>query len=393
MNFPQSLSAREFLARHWQKAPLAMPGAFAAELPLLSADELGWLATQEDVESRLVFTERDNGRASYRVETGPFSEEELQQLPTSDWTLLVQDIDKHLPDFRACFALVDFIPDWRIDDLMISFAAPGGSVGPHQDNYDVFLCQTSGTREWRLAARDGVPAAPQESPLLLLEEFTDRQPVIARHGDILYLPPRVPHWGIARDACMTYSIGMRAPTRTELVLALGEPAVDGGAAQDIDAERFYEDPDLDISESTPGQISERALLRCRVLLGDAVGISDQRLASALGRVVTETKPWITPACRSADEARAVAESITGPTVIPVHGMARLAWCRLPDRCLLFANGYECNIPSDRAADIIELCRTRQLGMGGTAPAQQARWSRNALLWLLRHGVLDPDAVA
>ena len=121
-------------------------------MPVLEPDELAWLATLPDVESRLVFTEGTRANARYRVEHGPFEEQRLSELPQSNWTLLVQDVEKHLPDFRQWFECVTFVPDWRIDDLMISFAAPGGSVGPHQDNYDVFLCQGMGRREWRLAA-------------------------------------------------------------------------------------------------------------------------------------------------------------------------------------------------------------------------------------------------
>ena len=150
VKFPIDMSAERFLATCWQKTPLHLPGALDSESPALSGEELAWLATLDDVESRLVFTERHDGGTRYRVESGPFDEELLSSLPDSDWTLLVQDVEKHLPDFRQLLSLVPFIPDWRIDDLMISFAAPGGSVGPHKDNYDVFLCQGSGHREWRI---------------------------------------------------------------------------------------------------------------------------------------------------------------------------------------------------------------------------------------------------
>ena len=113
-----------------------MPGALDGIRPTLTSGELAWLATQDDVESRLVFTHRDGDSTHYRVQNGPFENDVLSSLPRQNWTLLVQDVDKHLPDFRALFSAVDFIPDWRIDDLMVSFAAPGGSVGPHKDNYD-----------------------------------------------------------------------------------------------------------------------------------------------------------------------------------------------------------------------------------------------------------------
>ncbi len=183
---PGQLTAQRFLDVHWQKKPLRIPGAISGELPTLTADELAWLATLDDVESRLVFTERHDDRVTYRVEHGPFASAELEDLPSNDWTLLVQDVDKHLPDFRAYFALTDFIPDWRIDDLMVSFAAPGGSVGPHQDNYDVFLVQGSGSRCWHLAEAESIAPALDSQVLRLLEEFLDPSPVVAKNGDVLY---------------------------------------------------------------------------------------------------------------------------------------------------------------------------------------------------------------
>ncbi|MDH3621374.1 MAG: cupin domain-containing protein, partial [Gammaproteobacteria bacterium] len=151
LELPRGLTAKTFLSHHWQKEPLFMPQAIAALRPAVSRNELAWLATLEDVESRIVFTDRDQRR--YRVKSGPFDTAFLQALPKRDWSLLVHDVDKHLPAMRKLFEQVSFVPDWRIDDLMISFSAPGGGVGPHRDNYDVFLCQGIGIREWRFTTK------------------------------------------------------------------------------------------------------------------------------------------------------------------------------------------------------------------------------------------------
>ena len=167
-----------------------MPGALDGIQPSITAGELAWLATQDDVESRLVFTKHDGDGTRYEVRHGPFPNDVLSSLPRQNWTLLVQDVEKHLPDFRALFAVVDFIPDWRIDDLMVSFAAPGGSVGPHRDNYDVFLCQGEGIREWHLGNKDDVVEDESSNELSLLKPFADSNPQSAGEGDILYLPPR-----------------------------------------------------------------------------------------------------------------------------------------------------------------------------------------------------------
>ena len=154
LKLPGTLTAESFLDRHWQKKHLFVPGALPRVRPSVSRNELGWLATLEDVESRLVFTERSGDQVRYVAETGPFDADYLAALPRRDWTLLVHDVEKHLPAMRRLFAHVSFIPDWRIDDLMVSFAAPGGGVGPHTDNYDVFLCQGIGVREWNVSSDD-----------------------------------------------------------------------------------------------------------------------------------------------------------------------------------------------------------------------------------------------
>ena len=203
--------------------------------PSISRNELAWLATLEDVECRIVFTEHASGRRRYRVESGPFDTGYLQALPKRDWSLLVHDVDKHLPAMRRLFAQVPFIPDWRIDDLMISFAAPGGGVGPHQDNYDVFLCQGIGVREWHVST-DAIREDPKASEdLALLEEFDHGEMHLARKGDVLYLPPGVAHWHRTKGlpylfdtyACTNVLLGprfaaLRSPGR--LYLAASPPS-------------------------------------------------------------------------------------------------------------------------------------------------------------------------
>ena len=191
LRLPGNLTADEFLAGHWQKRPLFMRQALFPLRPSVTRNELAWLATLDDVESRIVFRDNEDKPSRYRVETGPFASRDLQSLPERNWTLLVHDVEKHLPAMRRLFDAVPFIPDWRIDDLMISFAAPGGGVGPHRDNYDVFLCQGIGTRDWRYT-QSAVPDNPDASTdLVLVEEFSDGEQVETRQGDVLYLPPGV----------------------------------------------------------------------------------------------------------------------------------------------------------------------------------------------------------
>ena len=364
-----------------------MPGAMRPEskitLPSLAPEELAWLATLDDVESRLVFTETHEGSTRYRVEHGPFEESVLSNLPQTNWTLLVQDVEKHLPDFRQWLSLVQFITEWRIDDLMISFAAPGGSVGPHKDNYDVFLCQALGQREWRLARPDQTVLPAISEDLALLQPFTDPAPVIVAEGDVLYLPPAVPHWGIAVDSCMTLSIGMRAPTLAELRCAF-ERAVPDAKNPFVqcsnESDLFYTDARLGADESQHGRISRQAVERCRQLTRETVTVTDKALAAALGCVVTDLKAWLAPETPSGED-RAGRSTTTN---LAVHGMARIAWWAEQDELLVFANGACMHSTPARIEFVRSLCERRELTV------QAARQQGNAALidWFWEVGVFD-----
>lgn len=363
-----------------------MPRALPPGLPSLSPDEIAWLATLDDVESRLILTDRSGRDVRYRVEHGPFSDQTLGALPERDWTLLVQDIEKHLPDFRVWFSTVPFIPDWRIDDLMVSCAAPGGSVGPHQDNYDVFLCQGSGVREWRLAPA-GHAAAPQEAgELSLVAPFDDPEPQTAAPGDVLYLPPGVPHWGIAGELCVTWSIGMRAPSLDEMRCGIEREAA--GSVRGTGVAPFYSDPDLTCSEAVPGGISERAVARARHWLGADNPLDESDLTLALGAVVTDPKAWLLPE-RADDDV--MAQFLRNREPVPelqVHGMAQLAFC-VAGGGWVFANGQGRRAGASERAIVRALCAARR---AGPVLLQELLAHRPLLTWLFECGVLQlPDA--
>lgn len=310
--------------------------------PTISRNELAWLATLDDVESRIVFTERRQDRRHYRVESGPFEPEYLRALPKRDWTLLVHDVEKHLPGMRRLLLQVPFIPDWRIDDLMISFAAPGGGVGPHLDNYDVFLCQGIGSRDWRFTS-DQVAEDPSASAeLALLREFEHGNACHARKGDVLYLPPGVPHWGTAERACITYSIGMRAPA-------------------------FYEDPDLQLDEIRPGYISPQALSRAGCH------------AKALGPSVTELKQWLRPDAPEPAQIAAILASPSLPQRLRLHGMARIAF----DDKAIYVNGAARALEESDRAPVAMLCERRRLERDSATML-----GTGCLQWLLEQGAFE-----
>lgn len=366
-----------------------MPAASDIE-PDLDPDELAWLATQADVESRLVFTDRLDGQVRYRVKHGPFDDSELTDLPDRDWTLLVQDVDKHLPDFREYFRRCEFIPDWRIDDLMVSFAAPGGSVGPHKDNYDVFLVQGIGCREWRVAVEEDVIADEGNAEMSLLQAFVGDGKYVASKSDVLYLPPGVPHWGVARDRCMTYSIGMRAPELAEFVAAadrLYPGRLDSEAASPRPGV-FYEDPDLDIAESGPGSISNRSLARARRRFDAEGRFNDDELARIFGSLVTDPKAWLEPERPGEAELRAIGKQLSNISQLPVHGMARIAHCADRGDLHVFANGYELKCPSSAHLPMSHLCARRGLDGSDIVNWQRDPQLRSLLDWLLRHGAFD-----
>ena len=364
-----------------------MPTALDIGQPSLSADELGWLAIQPDVECRLVFTETAGNRTIYRVQDGPFTETELASLPARDWTLLVQDVEKHLPDFRAYFAAADFIPDWRIDDLMVSCAAPGGSVGPHRDNYDVFLCQGSGRRKWKLGDSTSAVVDSAAEQLSLLMPFAATSTDLADTGDILYLPPGTPHWGVAEDLCVTYSIGMRAPHKAELASAAdrlyGDDAGEtiAGSIEEV----FYSDADLELAEAEPGLISARSIQRLRDQKLLSREFSDEQLATVLGSVVTDTKAWLTPDIPEKNDVAQIVSRLGSEAKLSVHGMARIAYCALAGSRLLFANGFVRELHPQNLDIVRELCSARTvctLAIDGHSELA------TLIEWLLMKGVFD-----
>ncbi|MBT8079087.1 MAG: cupin domain-containing protein [Gammaproteobacteria bacterium] len=390
LRLPGDIGAADFLARCWQKQPLEKPGAIATTLPSLDADEIAWLATLDDVESRLVFTERDSRGERYRLQQGPFDDATLESLPQHDWTLLVNDVDKHLPDMRRWFDEIPFIPDWRIDDLMVSVAAAGGSVGPHRDNYDVFLCQNRGTRRWSLARHaEDDPAA---TDLSLVKPFTAELDIQARESDVLYLPPGYAHWGVAEELSITFSIGMRAPAYEELLATM--KANDDDPALHVDetrANRFYADPDLDMDEARPGFISARSVERARQLLGAAGMITDHELQRALGSVATSLKPWLVPETTDDARIRDILAKVESGHPLDLHGMSRIAWLDAGSDGWLFVNGRSLRCPSSLRRGILQVARHRRIDRRFFSPRGDHDEIQAALSWLAASGAVDPPA--
>jgi 50S ribosomal protein L16 3-hydroxylase len=281
------LSPQVFMRRHWQKKPLLVRQAVPGGIDLVSRAQLVALASQEEVESRLVVHRA--GRWSLR--SGPLPRTSLPAFKQPRWTLLVQGLDLHLPAARALLDRFRFVPDARLDDLMMSFATDGGGVGPHVDSYDVFLLQARGRRHWRIG-RVRRPELVPDVPLKILANFAPEQEWLLEPGDMLYLPPGWAHDGVAEGECMTCSIGFRAAGRDELARDVVQRLLDGA---DLDERGpLYRDPTLAAS-AEPGRIpagltafAAEAVAR---LLADPTA-----LACALGEVLSEPKRgvWFDP---------------------------------------------------------------------------------------------------
>lgn len=276
----QNLNPSAFLRDTWQREPLLIRQAFADWTNPLEPEELAGLAGEPGVEARLV----TGGAGTWALEHGPVPPARFARLGRRDWTLLVQAVDHHVPDVAALLAPFRFIPNWRIDDVMVSYAADGGGVGPHFDQYDVFLVQGLGRRRWRIGQRcdDSTPLL-QHPDLRLLASFEATHEWVLEPGDMLYLPPGVAHDGIALgDDCMTYSIGFRAPSRHELI-GLWVDEVLGGLAEDD----RYADPGLAL-QANPGEITADALARMQAMVVEALA-ARSGFADWFGRHTTARK--------------------------------------------------------------------------------------------------------
>jgi 50S ribosomal protein L16 3-hydroxylase len=325
-----------FLRDFWQKKPLLIRNAWRSWTNPLEPDELAGLACEDEVESRLVMKKGDD----WKVEHGPFAEDRFGRLGKQGWTLLVQAVDQYVPEVAALLEPFRFVPNWRIDDVMVSYAADGGGVGPHFDQYDVFLVQGMGKRRWRIGGHcDRNSKLLPNDELRLLADFEPSQEWILEPGDILYVPPGIAHEGVAVGAdCMTYSIGFRAPSRGELIAQWSEYLV-----ADIQDEDRYADPDLH-AQDNPGEISSVAIERLHAMVTEKM-LDRDSFARWFGRYSSAPKypdqDWRPEAPVAVADMR---ERLAGEPHLLRNPGSRFSFIRsAPGSLLLFADGecFEC----------------------------------------------------
>ena len=330
LNWPDGIDAKRFVRDYWQQRPLLFRNAFPGFENPLTADELGGLACEPEVTSRLVIESR--GARPWELRRGPFDADTFDWLGTDGWSLMITDLDKILPDFREALTPFRFIPDWRIDDLMASFAPPGGSVGPHFDAYDVFLFQAEGRRRWHIGPEpaDGYTLKPGVDLKIIDNPVFDTEYELAP-GDMLYLPPRYAHHGVALDPCITWSFGFRAPAVAELASAWGD-----AVAAELPDDLLYRDPDFTPPRS-PGEITAAARSDLRQLLRAALDAPDGAFDQFIGQHLTD---------RAADlaldgthtSAAALREAAAAGATLHRHPEIRFAYIETDDHATLFAGG-------------------------------------------------------
>lgn len=381
---PDKFDVDQFLRVYWQKHPLLIRNPWQRWSNPLEPDELAGLACESDVESRLI----TQAPGSWDLEHGPLNHSRFGQIGTNPWTLLVQAVDHHVPAVAALLEPFRFIPNWRIDDVMVSYAVDGGGVGAHFDQYDVFLVQGMGQRRWQVGALcDETTELLPHDDLRLLADFEPSDEWILEPGDILYVPPRFTHNGVAvGDDCMTYSIGFRAPSRRELIADWSESLI-----ADLDEDDRYVDPDL-TAQDNPGEITSDTIARLQDMIAAKL-LNRDAFSRWFGQYNTMPKnadiDWRPEEPIQPEDMRHL---FARNTVLLRNPASRISFIRdRPPSISLFVDGECFACTGDAAAFAQRLCAQERITV---SPSMiDAKAVMELVLELLNRGSLafDPDA--
>lgn len=369
----------EFLRDYWQKKPLLIRNAFQGFESPLTPDELAGLALEDDVESRIVL---ENGATPWELRNGPFDEKTFETLPETHWTLLVQAVDQWVPEVNQLLDYFRFIPNWRLDDLMISYAPDKGGVGPHFDYYDVFLLQGMGKRHWKIGQMcDSQSPRVEGTRLKILSEFHTTEEWVLEPGDMLYIPPGIAHWGVAQgDDCMTYSIGFRAPGHADIISEIGQEI-----ALSVADDLRYADPDLTLQHN-PGEINAKAIEQVRNIV--LQHLTSENIALWFGKYMTERKYLEhtdeEPLELDAEEWQA---ALAEGQLLWRHPSARVAFHTDEKGTMLFADG-EAICCSRELAELV--CEAVEISWQAIKPLVQNPMDRAAITQLINLETLLVD---
>lgn len=359
MDMLGGLTPSQFLRDYWQKKPLVIRQAFPGFQCPVSPDELAGLACEEAVESRIII--EDDAGKPWQLHNGPFTPDRFSELPEQDWTLLVQGLDHWVPEIADLLEQFRFIPNWRLDDIMASYAPKGGSVGPHYDMYDVFLLQAQGHRRWTFGGHcDHTSPRVDGTPLRILSSWDGEETVTLAPGDMLYLPPGIGHHGIAEDDCITLSVGFRAPTLDDLLTGFTDYL-----SQHANASEHLNDPDLKVQDN-PGTIAPDVIDRLSSVIQQQLG--DRRnLSLWFGQFATAPKSLdiVVPNEEPANP-QDLAEAIRAGEQLRWNEGSRFAYHELDNETALFVDGEQFLLKGDARPLAPLLCAAARISMADLA---------------------------
>ena len=370
-----SLSAEQFLKEYWQQRPLVIQQGFRNFRSPISADELAGLACEEEVHSRIVIEK--GGERPWQLINGPMDEEIFASLPETHWTLLVNDAEKHLAELACIVDAFRFIPEWRVDDLMISYAPQGGSVGPHVDQYDVFILQAQGHRRWQLSSqRVDEKNQLANVDLKIQKNFTAEQEWLLAPGDIIYIPPGISHYGVATDDCLSFSIGFRAPSEAEMLTDFIDYI-----SRDIPEHHTYRDKNL-TPQPNPNEITNVTIDCVREQFKKYLDPEHPELARWFGCFVSDNKADLV--CGNDDYFDSYKQLAQVHPVLVRNIASRFAFYGQNPVCFLFIDGKD--YTADRAF-AEALCEKRNVIL---AEHDFNTAEQNLIVSLYNNGQLNPE---
>jgi 50S ribosomal protein L16 3-hydroxylase len=388
LNTPLSIlggmTAQTFLDEYWQKKPLLIrAGLTDFEVPL-EADELAGMAMEEEVESRIVI---ENGKTPWEMRQGPFDENSFSTLPEKEWTLLVQAVDHWVPEIQNLKEQFQFLPSWRLDDVMISYATEGGSVGPHYDQYDVFLVQVSGKRRWQvLAPNEYQDTTIPDIALHILDNF----PVNAEMdweleaGDILYLPPNFAHNGRAlNDECMTYSIGFRAPSIQDALTGIRDTL-----CENVNVKDRFAAPETGKREHS-AEIHADDITYLQAQLNRLISQPDL-LANWLGETMSESKyPEYLAPLNNQEQDVTFQNAVKGQTFVR-PGDARICYYQLEnkDSIRVFCNGESIDITAELTSFVHAITDQVEFDFSGLDLTQNSDLEPLVRFFIRQQGIIE-----
>ena len=375
------LTIEAFLENYWQKKPLLIRGAISGYTSPITSDDLLRIACEDDAEARLIL-EKD-GDYPWQLLYGPF-EENFDDMPESHWTLLVQEVNRYVPEIAGLLDYFRFLPSWRIDDIMVSFATKEGGVGAHIDNYDVFLLQAMGQRRWQIMT-DPIEdeSIVPDLDVRMLQHFEPDEDWVLAPGDMLYLPPRIAHKGVALDDCMTFSVGFRAPSHAEILSSFL-----GYVAEQMDPNLRYGDPDLSLTNH-PARIEAQTISRVRTVIQNALS-EDAPIDDWFGRFVTEPRRdhYAYPLEEPLD-ASAVAEILNDGGRLARNAGTTFAYVQKNNEtATLFAGGFAFPFAPPFIDAVPILCESNQLSVQTLGPYLQNLSFLEILTDMINEGVFE-----